>query len=83
MVECAGKELRLLGNGVLEVDFTDGEKRRYDMKELIPKIPCMKRLIKEEGLFQKGALSPAGWAIEWDDEVDIAIEEIYVNGVVI
>ncbi|WP_173017094.1 DUF2442 domain-containing protein [Suipraeoptans intestinalis] len=79
----AAKELRLLGEGVLEVDFVNGERRRYDMKVLIPKIPCMKRLIEEEDFFQKGVLSPAGWGIRWDDEVDTDIEEIYVNGVAI
>lgn len=76
-------ELRLIGDGVLEVDFKDGESRRYDMKHLIPKIPCMKRLVEEEGLFAQGKLSPAGWGIDWDDEVDVDIEEIYINGVAI
>lgn len=75
-----GKALRLIGNGIVEVDFTDGVRKQYDMKQLFSKYPFMKRLVEEEGFFEQGKMDCEGWGIIWDDMVDISIEEIYYNG---
>lgn len=83
MLGYRGKELRLIENGVFEVDFTDGERRRYDMKELIPKYPVVKRLIDEPELFRKGHLSLGGFGVDWNDDIDVDIMTVYECGVAI
>jgi len=37
--------------------------------------------LKDEELFNSAFLSPGGYAVIWNDEIDLAIEEIWVKGV--
>lgn len=67
-----------LGEGTkLRVLFIDGSTREYDMEEAIKSIPQLEPL-RNRKIFLKAHLEMGG--IVWNDELDIAIEEIYENG---
>ncbi len=83
MLSYRGKDLRLIGDGVLEVDFTDGEKRRYDMRRLIPRHPIVQRLIDKPELFNKGKLFHNGMTVYWNDDIDVSVMTVYECGEVI
>lgn len=59
--------------------FEDGSFRKYDLKRIIPEIPVFERL-KDSAFFRSARLSPGGYGIIWDDELDIDVSEIYYNG---
>lgn len=63
----------------LEVSFETGEKRRYDVKTLFDRFPVFKRLM-ENDLFEKATLSPGGYGVIWNDDIDLAGDEIYYGG---
>lgn len=64
-------------------EFYDGSIRKYDFKQLFNKYPIFKRLKNEPFLFENGKVAGGGCGIIFDDELDIACEEIYENGTLI
>ena len=64
----------------LHVLFMDGKTKQYDMEDAIKDVPQLAAL-RNRDLFLKGRLEMGG--IVWNDELDIAIEEIYENGKVV
>ena len=71
--------------GEFEASFTfnDGSIKEYDFKNLFNKYPIFKRLKDETNLFINGYVASGGRGIIFDDELDIASEEIYNNGVLL
>ena len=74
-VEHPGVEVAALPDFVLRVTFLDGTVKTYDTKPLFGLIKGL------EKVFDQAHLSPAGHAVIWDDDTDIAIEEIWENGI--
>ena len=64
----------------LEAVFHDGEERVYTVSRLLEKIPAFKVFSTMPGLFEQAAIEPGGYAVVWNDELDLASEEIYLNG---
>ena len=64
-------------------EFYDGNVKQYDFKLLFATYPVFKRLKTESSLFNNGKIAPGGCGIIFDDELDIACEELYDNGVLI
>ena len=64
-------------------EFYDGIVKQYDFKLLFDTYPVFKRLKTESSLFNNGKIAPGGCGIIFDDELDIACEELYDNGVLI
>ena len=64
-------------------EFNDGSVKKYDFKILFDKYPVFKRLEKEPLLYKNGYVAAGGCGIIFDDELDIASEEIYCNGLLI
>lgn len=71
--------LRFLEGTVLEVTFQDGQIRQYDVQCLFPKHPQFAAL-QDQALFLSGQLSPGGYGIVWNDDLDLETETIYEDG---
>lgn len=75
-----GIDLRFNDETQLQVLFSDGKLMQYDMKNLFDEYPIYMEL-KDRKIFTSGKL--VGYGIIWTDDIDIAIEEIYDNGIYI
>ncbi len=71
-------ELDFQEGTVLEVTFRDGNVKQYDMAILYEKHPQLKQL-EDRTLFCSGKLL-GGYAIVWNDELDIETATIYEEG---
>ena len=70
-------------NLIVDVEFQNGEKKRYDLKTLFTKHPIFKELEKDENLFYNGKIAPGGYGIIFNNDIDIAAEELFYNGTLI
>lgn len=73
------KSVLPLDDFVLEVTFLDGCSKKYDVKPLFGEIPHFTDL-KENDLFSKVTVSPGGYGIIWNDDVDLSCDELWENG---
>ena len=73
------KTVEPLGNMILEVEFNNGINKKYDMKELLKKHKVFERL-KNEDLFNSARVDIGGYAVIWNEEIDLSSEEIWNNG---
>lgn len=67
-------------NFVLSVLFTDGVITEYDVKPLFLKWDVFNNLKTIKGLFQQVKVDAGGFGISWNDEIDLASEELRING---
>ena len=63
----------------LEVEFVSGETKIYDVKPLLNKFAIFKKLENVQ-LFKTVKVDMGGYGIIWDEEVDLACEELWHNG---
>ena len=54
--------------------------KRYDISWLFTDYPQFSQLEKEAGLFESVTVDVGGYGISWNDELDLAAEEIWNNG---
>ena len=64
----------------LRAVFHNGEERIYAVSRLLDEIPAFKAFSTMPGLFEQASVEPGGHAVVWNDELDLASEEIYENG---
>ena len=62
----------------LLVQFDNGEQRIYDCKPLL-QIEAF-RPLQDDALFRCAHADAHGYAIIWNDEIDLAESEIWLNG---
>ena len=67
-------------NFILSVLFTDGVKLEYDIKPLFLKWDVFNNVKTIKGLFQQVKVDAGGYGISWNDEIDLASEELRING---
>lgn len=67
-------------NFILSVLFTDGVQIEYDVKPLFDKWEVFTNLKTIKGLFQQVKVDAGGYGISWNDEIDLASEELRING---
>ena len=60
--------------------FTDGKKKIFDVKLLIDKYEPFKALEKDPELFFSARVAPGGYAVMWNDDLDIAADSVYYDG---
>ena len=72
-------DLKFIEDTEVEVTFRDGKVMRYDVSVLFDSIPSL-RSLKSRELFTSGNLSPGGYGIIWNDDLDLDIETIYHDG---
>lgn len=64
---------------VIGVLFADGTFKKYDLEPLCKKWPVFKSLYHRD-LFETAHIEAGGYGIVWNEDVDIAAEEIYLHG---
>ena len=65
---------------LLAVEFDDGHKVIYDVKEDIETLPTFRALIEVYGLFNQVQLDSSRTCVYWNDEIDLASDSIYEYG---
>ena len=69
-----------LPNFNLSINFINGEKRMYDVSPLFEKWESFKTLLSVKGLFEQVQVDAGGYGISWNDDIDLASDELYYNG---
>ena len=64
----------------LLVLFQSGEQKKYDLRPLFEKLDAFKMLVSTAGLFEQVKVDTGGYGISWNDELDLACNELYYNG---
>ena len=75
------KTLRVMNDYLLGVEFDDGSKVVYDVKDDIQTLPSFRPLSEVYGLFQQARLDSSRACVYWNDEIDLASDSIYQDGV--
>ena len=65
---------------VLYVKFTDGVEMFYDVKPLFEKWPVFNELRSTKGLFQQVKVIADGYAVGWNDRIDLSCNELREHG---
>lgn len=64
----------------LLVRFAEGQTRQYDVKPLFEKAPAFQDLAAIPGLFDRAQVDPGGYGISWNDDLDLACDELWAHG---
>lgn len=70
-----------LDNMILSVVFQNGIEKAYDVRNLYSIFPQFKDLEMIYGLFQQVIVDVGGYGVSWNDELDLAAETIWEDGV--
>ena len=62
----------------LLIEFSNHEYRKYDAKPLLKK--AMFTLLANRGFFKNVRIEPGGYALSWNEQIDISEYELWVNG---
>ncbi len=73
-------KVRTLKNFVVFVIFHNGVEKEYDVMSLFSEYPQFQVLEIVPSLFQHVKVDLGGYGISWNDEIDLAAEEIWDNG---
>ena len=74
------KSVTPLADHVLSVQFSEGVTKRYDVKSLFDKYPMFLPLRDDPALFSSVEVDVGGYGIIWNDDIDIACDELFYNG---
>lgn len=68
---------------ILTVQFSEGVTKRYNLNPLIEKYPMFSPLKEHLELYYSAVVDVGGYGVIWNDNIDIACDELYFNGEVI
>ncbi len=74
------KAVAPLRNMQLLVEFENGVAKIYDVKQLLTDFPIYKEL-ENESIFNLVQVDCGGYAVAWNEEIDISECELWDNGV--
>lgn len=74
------KKVETLSNKMLKVEFENNKIKYYNMKNIIEKIKEFE-ILNNENIFNNAQVDKGGYAVIWNDDLDIDCEELYQNGV--
>jgi len=74
------KSFQALDNFLLWVEFEEGRKVIYDVKEDMENIPSYKVLGEIYGLFKQVQMDTSRTCLYWNKEVDLSSDSIYEYG---
>ena len=74
------KSVTALEDHILSVQFSEGITKRYDVKPLFDKYPMFLPLKEDTALFSSVEVDVGGYGIIWNDDIDIACDELFYNG---
>ena len=75
------KSIKPLPDYCLFVHFENDEIKQYDIKKLAKELEQFNALFYIPGLFEQVKIDSGGYGIFWNDELDLACNELYYNGV--
>ena len=64
----------------LDVQFSEGVTKQYDLNTLIEKQPAFSSLKKHLELYQSATVDKGGYGVVWNNDIDISCDELYFNG---
>lgn len=67
-----------LENKRLRVTFVNGAQKVYDCRALMEEE--MFRPLRDEALFKRVQADPHGYAVIWNDEIDLSESELWLHG---
>ncbi len=74
------KAVHPLDDYVLQVEFLDGVHKTYDVKSLFAEHELFLPLSNIPGLFDLVHVDFAGYAVCWNESIDISSEELWQHG---
>lgn len=74
------KNVNALPDYKLSVQFSEGVTKIYDAKPLFDRIPAFSTFLDEPELFYEVEVDVGGVGIIWNDDLDLACDELYANG---
>ena len=77
------KSVTALPDFILTVQFSEGTTKRYDVKPLFAKYAMFAPLKSSPELYYSVTVDTGGYGIVWNDDIDIACDELFFNGEVI
>ena len=80
IIEYPIRTLTLLTDYVVVAHFKNGDVKRYDFRKIISEFEPLKPLAEDYDLFRQMHLSPGGYGIIWNDDLDIEAEELWHGG---
>lgn len=75
------KSLRTKDNHILIAIFKDGVEKQYDIRQLYEELPQFKVFEEDDTLFNSVILTPGGYGVYWNDNLDLDAEEIWYSGI--
>lgn len=72
---------KAINDTTLIIEFTNQEIKKYDVRPLL-EIPMFAPL-RKPAFFKNFKVEPAGYAIAWNEEIDISEYELWKNGVIL
>jgi hypothetical protein len=69
-----------LNDYCLRVRFVNGETKDYDVKPLFARWPAFAPLRRMTGLFEQVHVDAHGYAIAWNDDIDLDCNSLYEGG---
>ena len=73
--------MKTLDDKKIVVVFGNGVEKEYDVKSLYSSLPQFKQLESDRNLFGKVQIDAGGYGLVWNDDLDLAAEEIWENGI--
>ncbi len=70
---------RAINDTTLVIEFTNGEVKKYDIRHLLE--TPMFSLLRQPAFFRNFKVEPGGYAIVWNEKIDISEYELWKNGV--
>lgn len=74
------KEVTALADYRLCVQFAEGVTKTYDVKPLFDKWPVFQEFKTSQHLFYDVKVDTGGLGIVWNDDLDLACDELFANG---
>ena len=74
------KNVFVLPDYKLSVQFSEGVTKLYDVKPLFDKIPAFKAFEKNPKKFSEVSVDTGGYGIVWNDELDLSCDELWEHG---
>lgn len=75
------KSIKAMGDYNLAVWFWDGTMKKYDLKPLFDIWEGFNDLKIIPGLYEQVKVDLGGYGISWNDEIDLACDELWENGI--
>ncbi len=77
------KKVTFKDNLIVISEFLDGTVTSYDFHNIFSRYPVFKKLLEDDRIFKNGYIPAGGSGIIFNDELDIAAEELFFNGKII